>query len=152
MSKRKVRSIISFVLLGLCILFVTVFVIKRIKNPNPTMFGLGSAIVLTGSMEPTIPVGSLIIVHAQSEYNEKDIVMFESDQFSSSVTHRIVEVTENGYITQGDANNTRDSEVPKDAVIGKVIFSIPHGRLVIVLFVILISTIIIVIPGPKEKD
>ncbi len=149
---RLIRNIISYVLLGLCIIFVIVFLIKKSRTSNPTMFGFSPAIVVTGSMEPTIPVGSLIITHSQSEYKERDIIMFKSENVSSSVTHRIIKVTENGYITQGDANNTPDEEIPKSAVIGKVILSIPHGRMVIVLTIVLLTTVIILFPAPKNKD
>ncbi len=92
---------------------------------NPTVFGFSWAVVLTGSMEPTISGNDLVITQAKGEYHVDDIIMFESG--SSLVTHRIVEEREGAFITQGDANNARDSKpVQVEAIVGKVVATIPQ--------------------------
>ena len=91
----------------------------------PTIFGYSTAVIASGSMEPALSVDDLILNHAQDDYAEGDIVTFRSG--SSLTTHRIVEVTEDGYVTQGDANNAADLEtVSPDAVVGRVVGKIPH--------------------------
>lgn len=79
--------------------------------------------VLTGSMEPEIKVGSLVVVKETpiKELNVEDIITYKTK--SSLVTHRIVKINENGsLITKGDANNTCDiGEVKEDQLQGKVI-------------------------------
>lgn len=91
----------------------------------PTIFGYSTAVIASGSMEPALSVDDLILNHAQDDYAGGDIITFRSG--SSLTTHRIVEVTEDGYVTQGDANNAADLDtVPPDAVVGRVVGKIPH--------------------------
>jgi len=111
-------------LLVLLILINAIFIIQRLVSGQemPLAFGYGKAVVATGSMEPTIEPGDMIVFHEQENYEVGDIVVFEAENF---VTHRIIETTENGFITQGDANNTDDGEILRELVIGKVVFIIP---------------------------
>lgn len=84
-------------------------------------------VVFTGSMQSTIPVGSVIVVKSvdANTLKEGDIICFKTLQ--QSVTHRIVKITYNGLITKGDANEDPDPfVVEKKGVIGKVIFIIPY--------------------------
>lgn len=84
------------------------------------------AIVVSGSMEPEIHTGSLVFIDMKkTEAEVGDIIAFEKG--SIFVTHRIEKITEEGYITKGDANKTADmGVVTEDAVIGTAIFSIPY--------------------------
>ena len=95
-------------------------------NINPTILGYSSAIVISGSMEPAIQVDDFIIVKEQDDYAIEDIIMFREN--SHLVTHRIVEETNEGFRTQGDANNTQDTNpVVIDSIEGKVVCVIPHA-------------------------
>lgn len=85
--------------------------------------GAGSFVVASQSMAPSITAGSLIFVVDSGGYDEGDVISFQRD--GKVVTHRIVEVNSNHYITKGDANDGRDAPVSHDQVIGKVIFSLP---------------------------
>lgn len=70
-------------------------------------------------------VGDMVIYQEQSEYEVGDIVIFE--QGSSFVTHRIIEETDGGFVTKGDANNTADSSVLRtDNIKGSFQFVIPN--------------------------
>jgi signal peptidase len=88
-------------------------------------------IVLSGSMEPAIHTGSIIVIKPEAPYKIDDVITFGKDTKKDvPTTHRIAEmrVEEGKYIyrTKGDANKTEDmSEVPENTVIGKVLFSIP---------------------------
>ncbi|MHB1330627.1 MAG: signal peptidase I [Minisyncoccota bacterium] len=97
-------------------------------------FGIGGVsvkIVQSGSMEPSIKVGSIVVVRPTTDYNTGDVITFGEDtQKEVPTTHRIVDERIVGgevlYSTKGDANDDVDpQEVSKDEVIGKVIFSIP---------------------------
>lgn len=127
----------------------------------PAVFGYSTAVVASGSMEPELSVDDLILNHAQTSYQEGDIITFQNG--SSLTTHRIVEVTGEGYVTQGDANNTADPElVVADAVIGRVTVAVPYvGRAISFLrtpfgMTILIFTGLIIIELPfffrKQKE
>lgn len=80
--------------------------------------------VASGSMEPTLPVGSMVLIHQESNYQPGDIITFHADN-GEVVTHRLVSYGSNGDIlTKGDANPTPDDwngPVTKSDVMGKVI-------------------------------
>lgn len=88
-------------------------------------------IVLSGSMEPDIKVGSLIIIKPVDSYAIGDIITFgKDDQKNVPTTHRIVEMRiitgETRFTTKGDANGNVDfKEVTEDEILGKVLFDIP---------------------------
>ena len=81
--------------------------------------------VYSGSMEPAIPVGSIVVIKPVDPENlkERDIICFKVSE--STVTHRIVNVTDEGFTTKGDANEDPDTWIVKrESVIGKVVFTI----------------------------
>ncbi len=93
--------------------------------------GLRFYIVNSGSMEPEIKKGSLILVHKGSEIKQGDAITYFSPLSESNyVTHRVsrIETMENEkiYWTKGDANNIEDeSFVSQKEIFGKVLFNIP---------------------------
>lgn len=100
----------------------------------PKAFGVQAFNVISGSMEPTISVGSIVYVRNVEfeELSQGDVIAFESG--ASVVTHRIVEInTEDKLITtKGDANNTEDfNPVSYTNVIGRMIAHFPiYGTIV----------------------
>ena len=88
----------------------------------PMPFGVGTAVVLSGSMEPALSVDDLIVVIAREDYQVDDVVVYQSG--SSLVVHRIVGIDEGMVTTQGDANNVPDDPVDsgtiKGAVVGRI--------------------------------
>ena len=76
-------------------------------------------------MEPAIRADDLVIVHRQETYSAGDVIMFRSG--ANTTTHRVTEVTAEGYRTKGDANNTADADtVPPADVLGRVVLTL-HG-------------------------
>lgn len=77
---------------------------------------LRPAVVVSGSMEPAIATGSLILIDTKDREAEVgDVIAFKrGDAF---VTHRVVEVTEEGYITKGDNNQVQDAGVVAPAAV-----------------------------------
>lgn len=105
-------SLVIAVLLNLC------FFIR------PELFGWSRAVILSGSMEPSMSIGDLVIVHREKEYRVGDIVVFDSGGLS--VTHRILEKAQEGFVTKGDANNVPDKELlSENHIIGRVAVVIP---------------------------
>jgi len=66
--------------------------------------------VLSGSMEPAIKTGSIVVIKPEKNYKIGDIITFYSNESSLSITHRIYDAkiikNEVYYITKGDANKT----------------------------------------------
>lgn len=98
----------------------------------PMPFGSGTAVIMSGSMEPAISVFDVVVVQKADNYFINDIITYEEN--GKLVTHRIVEQNGDVYITRGDANNTEDPAISKEKVLGKVVRVIPSiGRVMLFL-------------------
>lgn len=90
-------------------------------------------IVKSGSMEPRIPTGSLVIVKPMQDYGIGDVITFGADTKTEiPTTHRVIgyESDADGrsiYRTKGDANEDEDANpVARGEVIGKVVLHLPY--------------------------
>jgi len=115
-------------------LIVAAVVVLAILLVAVRLFGLQVYTVLSGSMEPTYHVGSLIYVQKVDpfELEAGDVITFMLDE-DTVATHRIVEPvpdeTDSSVVrfrTKGDANDAEDgSLVHYKNVIGSPVFTIP---------------------------
>ena len=96
---------------------------KLLGNALPMPFGIGASVVLSGSMEPALSVGDLLIVRARDSYEIDDIVVYQSG--NTPVVHRVVSISDQTVITRGDANNVNDEPFATTALKGEVIAAIP---------------------------
>lgn len=94
--------------------------------------GRTSYLIIDGvSMQPTLYDGDLAVMVRQPTYAVGDVVAYPVS--GGLVIHRIVVVTPQGYITQGDNRQDIDPWTPGDEnVLGKMWFSIPRGGRVLV--------------------
>ncbi len=127
----RIASLIGILLL------ITVVATLLFMVIAPWALGWQFVVVSGGSMEPTIHLGSVAVMAKVDQKTLKagDIIMFtDPSQPGRAVTHRIIEVKDNGasFTTRGDANKATDaSTVPAENVRGKFVFSIPAaGRFV----------------------
>lgn len=159
-KKQLVLRLLIILLLSL-FLGVTVYLInaKRVmKNLMPMPFGVGSAVVLSGSMEPTLSVNDLVVVRAAEHYSKDDIVVFQSGP--ELVIHRVVSVENDQLITRGDANDTEDPPISPELVKGRLILVIPYVGLLIrglqtlpgILIVLALAVFMLRLSWQKEKD
>jgi signal peptidase len=87
--------------------------------------------VLTGSMEPSVPVGALVIVKETpvADVEVGDVVTVPSHHGDGLITHRVVEKTptEQGasLTLRGDANASADPDPYHVSVVGKTIATVP---------------------------
>lgn len=93
------------------------------KQELPKIFGFGQVIVISGSMEPAISAGDLLVIREQAQYQVNDVVTYQWG--NSLCTHRIVSIEGDQMITKGDANNTTDEPTAMNLINGKVVFTIP---------------------------
>lgn len=124
---KRIWNIMTSIIVGIAVLLAVALVGVR-------LVGFQVFSVLSGSMEPTYHVGSLIYVK-NVDYRELqpgDVITFLLDE-DTVATHRIVEVVpdENEpetlrYRTKGDANEAEDGKlVHYKNVIGSPVFTIP---------------------------
>lgn len=130
--KRIVFVIVSIFFLLLLSYNVYKFVCTDIlKKDIVTINGYVALDVVSGSMEPTLRIGDMIIVDTKvKKYKKGDIVTFY-DSEGSLVTHRIVSIGKKEMITKGDNNNTKDKPIEVKNILGKYVFKISKGQRII---------------------
>jgi len=134
-------------LLGMGIILVVIaFCLAMIL---PQRLGYREYNIMTGSMEPLIPVGSLILVEQvpPETIEPGDIIVFQLDEFV--VAHRVIrnQIVVGEFVTKGDANYMEDiNPVSYSSVIGRVkfhvarmgqfmsIYTTPVGKLYVLIF------------------
>jgi len=141
MFKKVIKTIGKIVLiLVMLLLLVTVVGVIFRNEMQLSPWGTGFFVVKSGSMEPAIPVGSIILVNAVSagSISEGDIIVFFSTNRQETVTHRVVEISDRGgelvFTTRGDANNVNDSPLTYRRIIGRVFFTIPGNNFIVTIF------------------
>ena len=102
----------------------------------PRVMGWTPMVVLSGSMEPTLPLGSVAMVEprAATSIVAGDLLTFHHPERPGTlVTHRVTEATrlDNGLVsfkTKGDANNVEDKwAIMSPQVVGTVKFDVPYA-------------------------
>lgn len=139
---RRIILVVVGLILGLNVYMLNAS--RLIGNKMPMPFGYGMAVILSGSMEPEMSVDDLIIVHESNDYVVGDVVVFQGS--GMLITHRIIDIQGNEYITKGDANNVEDQPILDSNIVGEVIFCIPGlGNLVNIIKSPIVSLVIIII-------
>lgn len=146
-KKNKRKKIIKYI----CLPFLTIIVVfiadilfqKFVQNKeNVDFLGYKPFIVMTGSMEPNINIGDMVIVKQipQCEIHIGDIITYKVSNGRESVTHRVIEIIEKDgkitYKTKGDNNNSADTDiVTYENILGKVNFQVEGlGNIITYLF------------------
>ena len=141
MRRRKIIKIILYIIAVPIIFYNISLIFFSVvnKNETPSFFGIKTFVIISGSMEPELNIGDIVIIKkcSQEELKENDIISYKYGQ--SEITHRIIQIedNENGkeYITKGDNNNVRDSEnIKYENIEGKCIVKIRHlGKVILIL-------------------
>ena len=112
-------------------ILLVVAIIACLGLSVPRLAGIEQYVVSSGSMEPAIPVGSMVY-SAQTDPSTLEagdiIVFYNNEAGSTPVTHRVVEnhVADGEIITKGDANEQNDmSPVIYSNVLGKLVLHVP---------------------------
>lgn len=142
----KVIKAVINALMTLILIFGILFILLYV-------IGIEPFVVESGSMQPTIQTGSLSFINKNVDYENikaNDVIAFKAPT-GNLVTHRVINITEEGFETKGDSNDVSDGiSTTKENYIGKNIFSIPKvgilvkliqttkGKVILITFVILI--------------
>ena len=124
---KKVWNVITTIVVALV-------VILAILLAGVRLVGLQVFTVLSGSMEPTYHVGSLIYVKKTdpADIQVGDPITFVLNEKLVVATHRVtaIDIDEEGiirYHTKGDANESEDGgTVHQGNLLGKPVFTIPY--------------------------
>lgn len=132
----KIKNILLTVILVLLVIVVVASVFIKATGNTPSIGGYMLFRVATGSMEPEIMIGDVILVKEPSDYSAiavGDVVTYES-RFGVTagrpVTHKVIKAPyeDNGewYLqTQGIANDIPDEEINAEQLLGVMVVKIP---------------------------
>ena len=131
---KYIKFIGHMLLMLVVVLFAITAAISFFSGPDDEgLFGYKGYTVVSGSMEPAFSTGDFIFVETTpiEEIESSDVVTFTREE--EFVTHRAIEITDTGLVTQGDANNIADQgEVTKDNYIGELALIVPYFGYVVV--------------------
>lgn len=130
-KKWKIQHIVVSIFLAAAVVLCITVVAQTLSRGYVTIFNTSLFRVVTGSMEPTIPTGSLLVTKTVEieEIEEGDIICFRSKSsgmLGQVITHRVVDIQtgEDGLLyleTRGDANPSSDGYyVTEQNLIGRV--------------------------------
>jgi signal peptidase len=124
----KIFKTIYYIFIGIIAIVIALLIISVLPITGNIKF----MVVQSGSMEPAIKMGSVVMIKPVNDYKIGDIITFgEITKIKSPTTHRIDDMKviegEVYYITKGDANNASDQkDVSRKEIIGKVLIAIPY--------------------------
>jgi signal peptidase I len=128
---RATRRTLDVLLIAVILVVLATITIARII---PSVTGGSTFVVGGGSMEPTVPFGSVVIVTPvdPSDLHVGDVVSVRVGQQQAVFTHRIVRLVprDDGLWieTKGDANDAADpSIIPATTVVGRLQASLPYA-------------------------
>ena len=124
---RIYKAVQTLLLIAVVTIIAALFSVIVFLDMNPY-------VIVSGSMEPELPVGSLCMIDCQQKVpDEGDIISYNAGD--SVITHRVAEVTDEGYVTKGDANDSKDPGIVKQKqVFGTCVFSIPKAGYAVMFF------------------
>lgn len=144
------RKTSEIIFTAIVFVLIPVIAFTLITSRTSALLGFQSFTVLSGSMSPAIPTGSIVYTQKAEKIGIGDVITFKKKDVN--VTHRVIAITDKEgkpvsglvsplpgapapkeifYRTKGDANNSEDSDlVSASSVIGKTFVNVPAvGRL-----------------------
>ena len=156
---KLIKNIICWTLIAVLVFTLVVFFMSRINGSTPSVFGYSIFRVSSGSMEPELMVGDIILdktVDNPEDLKVGDVITFKSSDYGDMlVTHKIIKAPyeENGKLmlqTKGIANEVEDKPISVDNVKGIMICKVDYLETVYNVFLspwgllILIALIVII--------
>lgn len=156
---KLIKNIICWTLIVILVFTLVLFFTSRINGSTPSVFGYSIFRVSSGSMEPELMVGDIILdktVDNPEDLKVGDVITFKSSDYGDLlVTHKVIKAPyeENGKLmlqTKGIANEVEDKPISVDNVKGIMIckvdyldtvynvFLSPWGLLILIALIVII--------------
>ena len=123
--KKKTKEFIAVLIVAALLTPAIIYALPFVVN------GYYSSLIMSGSMEPTIPVSSIVVVETVNPKDVKvnDIIVFQRSDLKT--LHRVIDkIEENNtyyFQTKGDANENPDPwTVKPDQIQGSLMLTIPY--------------------------
>lgn len=130
-TKKNRKNPVAAICSALGTLLLIIIVVACLPLTVPKFFGYEMYTVISGSMEPSIPTGSLVYIKDMEPQDvaDGDVIAFYGGHDSNAIiTHRVVKnrVVMGEFVTKGDANEKEDmNPIPYMNFLGRVELSIP---------------------------
>ena len=130
-TKKNRKNPVAAICGTLGTLLLIIIVAACLPLTVPKVLGYQMYTVISGSMEPAIPTGSLVYIKGMEprDVADGDVIAFYGGHDSNAIiTHRVVKnrVVMGEFITKGDANEKEDmNPIPYSNFLGRVELSMP---------------------------
>ena len=118
------KNILKKIIIRQLYILISIYLIIFI----PSIWGEKPLVILSGSMEPILKVGGILYYKEENinDFNEGDVLVYQLNDHI--ISHRIVKVLDDSFITKGDNNKSIDTyEVLNYQILGKgTNWSIPY--------------------------
>lgn len=118
------KNLLKNIIIKLLYILISIYLIIFI----PSIWGEKPLVVLSGSMEPILKVGGILYYKEENinDFKEGDVLVYQLNDHI--ISHRIVKVLDDSFITKGDNNKSIDTyEVLGYQILGKgTNWSIPY--------------------------
>ena len=118
------KNLLKNIIIKLLYILISIYLIIFI----PSIWGEKPLVVISGSMEPTLKVGGILYYKQEKikDFKEGDILVYQLNDII--ISHRIMKILDNSFITKGDNSETIDiNEVSEYQILGKgTSWSIPY--------------------------
>lgn len=152
----KIKNVICWTLFVLLVVAVIALVATRVKGNTPSIFGYSLYRVSSGSMEPELMVGDIILNKSVDDIDTikvNDIITYigSGETAGMLVTHKVIvapHTNEDGLVvlqTQGVANDIADPEITSDRVVGVLVGTVPFLSYLYNLFLSMWGLIIFIV-------
>lgn len=166
--KKIIKNIFKAIIYPIIILVLIcniILLVQKIITPDKiaTIFGYKAFVISSGSMEPTLNIGDIVIIKEtkQEQISKGNIITFRKDGYN--ITHRINDIIEKDgekyYQTKGDKNTTNDADLVKyEEIEGVYVFKIDKIGSIITYaqntttIIIIICVIYLIYRISAEKD
>lgn len=126
---KKIASCLGWLLIAVMTCSLLSMILSEKITGKKTIFGYMPMLVASESMLPKYKVGDLIVGKPidATELQVGDVVAYKlvspvADKVSVTVVHRVVDITEDGFIFKGDNNEECDALVTSEQILYKVIY------------------------------
>ncbi len=126
---RRLLDIVAYLALACCLALLASLLTVAATN----LLGYQSYVIYSGSMEPTVKVGSLLLTRPADveDLRVGDVITYRSPGNHTTLTHRIVSIRqqdgERAFTTKGDASLEPDPrEVILRGQVSKMVFDVPY--------------------------
>lgn len=141
LPEMKVKKLLGLIILvvgnfclslGLVSALTFIFPSLDLNQLSGATTGWRAYVVMSGSMEPAVGLGSVVFTQKQTQYKIGEVITFASDANQKNfITHRIVDgiVSDANieYTTKGDVNEEADNQkINHSQISGKVMLTLPY--------------------------